>query len=420
MNNKTTFLKKNITKQSEINNKYVSNLLNEWINNDLIELVYEKNIQKIFNKIKKTCYTKIINDLYSINPRMTGNFIDILMKRLISEINQELFYCNKAQFRLIHPNNKSNLTHILTSLKHDNTYIFDIYNSWNIYKDSCLDSNIISVLHKGNIITIIDKKDEWINIKFDHIIGWIRIKSCRFLNKMDKDYHKCNFQCKFLLKQHELLCKNGNKIGYILPLCRYDSYNKTMDTINYKTSDIISEIFITSLCQYNRIYNSTDIDNYLKYLNNDVVNNDKDLNDNFIIPLYSICLTLLHEKSNILVNENISFNYESEYVGAECDLILDNTIIEIKCSKTFQKYIINPNSQLPNNNVLDFHKKIINNKILSQLLGYSAMLLLNPKYNIKVNTICIVNILEGNITIYNIHKLQESQFKTFLNKLIIE
>ena len=46
-------------------------------------------------------------------------------------------------------------------------------NETNIFKNASLDSEILTVIQKGNAIEILDRQDIWLQVKYFSIIGWV-------------------------------------------------------------------------------------------------------------------------------------------------------------------------------------------------------------------------------------------------------
>lgn len=81
-------------------------------------------------------------------------------------------------------------------------------------------------------------------------------------------------------------------------------------------------------------------------------------------------------------------------IPSDCDLVIDDTLIDIKCTKQ---------------NHIPYE--------LLQLLGYSSLLKFNNKYNLCVNNICILNLLEGKLRIYNIENISDDNLFEYLQLL---
>ena len=83
-----------------------------------------------------------------------------------------------------------------------------------------------------------------------------------------------------------------------------------------------------------------------------------------------------------------------EILTADGDLVVGNILYEIKCTKK-DNFIYN----------------------ILQLLGYSALLLLNPKYKRKISYIRVINFLQGEIYYLDISSLDKSNYENYLSFL---
>jgi len=88
---------------------------------------------------------------------------------------------------------------------------------------------------------------------------------------------------------------------------------------------------------------------------------------------------------------------ENTSIPSDADLVIDDTLYDIKCTKT-------------TNIGKEYYE-------LLQLLGYSGLLLLNKKYEQKINNMIILNILEGTSTKYNITYLEKDNFVKYIKQL---
>jgi CRISPR/Cas system-associated exonuclease Cas4 (RecB family) len=94
-----------------------------------------------------------------------------------------------------------------------------------------------------------------------------------------------------------------------------------------------------------------------------------------------LCTDIVKDRSVILLNPSFGGELDDieKSIPSDADLVTDDILIDIKCTK----------NQHPVSEI-------------TQLLGYSALILLNKNYRIKINKISIINILLGHITTYNI------------------
>lgn len=182
--------------------------------------------------------------------------------------------------------------------------------------------------------------------------------------------HLCNTRemCKYNIN-HQDKC--------VLPLCQIQCCEKTTDTINYKTKDIIPEIFITSLSHGEAFGGSPSQDHFDKIYEKLINETNKKL----VEPLTELCNQIIKNKSDILLNPVCGGKLDDIdcSIPSDADLVIDDILIDIKCTKT---------------------SKTINE--ITQLLGYSSLLMLNKRHRRKINKISIMNVLSGFITTYNI------------------
>lgn len=196
------------------------------------------------------------------------------------------------------------------------------------------------------------------------------------------------------------LTKNDDNKCYTLfnggksPVCRFDCYNKTNDTKNYKSIDILLEIFITSLSHseaFGQCPVQEKIDEMVK-----IIQNIDNLNE-VIYPLYNVCNNLLNNtEKNVLINPSLGHKIDGmeKSIPADCDIVIDNNLFDIKCTNCGRKY----------------------NEIL-QLLGYSALLCLRPTKSRKVSNIGIINLLQGEIINYNVDYITKENYFRLLQFL---
>ena len=109
-----------------------------------------------------------------------------------------------------------------------------------------------------------------------------------------------------------------------------------------------------------------------------------------------MCKELIKDKSDIFLNP--AFGGELDEVEgsipSDADLVIDDILIDIKCTKTS-----NPISEI------------------TQLLGYSSLIMLNKKYRKNINKISIINMLSGIITTYNIDFVDKDDCVKYINLL---
>jgi hypothetical protein len=104
--------------------------------------------------------------------------------------------------------------------------------------------------------------------------------------------------------------------------------------------------------------------------------------DILLPPIQGICTRLLEGKTNVLLNPGLG----NRGISADADLILDDMLIDIKCTDSGNKCIME----------------------IFQLLGYVALFSINDQYSgNRINTIAIINILKGEINQYDVSDIQD-------------
>ena len=174
-----------------------------------------------------------------------------------------------------------------------------------------------------------------------------------------------------------------------------DSYKRAIDTTVYKTENILLEIFITSLSHtlaFSAIPNKDKVNNILH-----LIQNTDNVIDLFFMPLNQICIELLSETSDILLNPVLGFPIpllNNKHIPSDCDLVINNVLYDIKCTRG-------------DNSIYE----------ILQLLGYASLLNCVPKFNKKINNISIINLLQGYIINYDISQITTEQMIQYLKVL---
>jgi hypothetical protein len=175
----------------------------------------------------------------------------------------------------------------------------------------------------------------------------------------------------------------------------YNYLKFAKDTKLYKSKNILSSIFITSLshiisfCRYFNEDKSNDILN--------LIQNTPDIIELFYIPLDNLCLKLLNNKTDILLNPSLGHNIpllENKRIPSDCDLVIDDILYDIKCTSG-------------ENLIYE----------ILQLLGYASLLECNPKFNKKIKNVSIINLLQGYIMNYDISYITKEQMINYLKIL---
>lgn len=421
----------------------VSKMKNTLIKEHLLKFIYEKYYLKIYRgnlttRIKdintKACYYHILNhcfdgidpllhyktklilnseckdiiqSLHKISPSGTGIFMDYLFRRIISEIRGERFEDTRA--------NKCTRLNELTIENDKQLWQFNAKNQigrWNVTEEPDIQSIKINSIQDKDRFIELDRKDEWLKIKYKNKIGWVRylvpvgdvtinrsgdIKDYipnKWFDKIEdnNDRHYCKSGCKTKIKkcmfncnEYKIIRETGEIPGCTFPLCQNICYMKAQDTQEYNTKDIIKEIYILSCVHTEAFYECPPQDKFDKIL--DLL--DKIDSNSFISPLFQLCNTLLSNVSNVLLNPTLG---DKDTMPADCDLVLDNTLADIKCTKNMQHIT----------------------EIL-QLLAYNS--LINKKYNIDIKNVCIINLLLGVCVVYNVENISKKNSLDYLNLL---
>jgi hypothetical protein len=180
------------------------------------------------------------------------------------------------------------------------------------------------------------------------------------------------------------------------PLNMLECYNKVKNVSLYKTESILLEIFITSLSHticINKdnahIYQNT-VDDIVGLIT--TTNNIIEL---LVVPLRIICLDLLKTNRNVLLNPNIRCRKNPLLnIKGDCDVVINNTLYDLKCT-------------VGNNYIAQ----------MLQLLGYASLINCNPELQRKIDTVSIVNLLQGTIVHYNISSINDNQMIEYLKIL---
>lgn len=356
-------------------------------------------VYKTFPILNDNCI-KIIQSLHTVDSSGTGIFMDYLIRRIINEVRQTKFEDRRVDShtsldKIIIKNDKH-----LWQFNGD-----DEIGGWKVCKEPEIKSTeIISIQDKDRFIEL-ERKDEWLKIKYKKNIGWVRylvpdvsftkgvsgnIKDYvpnKWFKKIEKeDCHYCESGCKMKMEQ---LClyKETEPNECVFPYCQNMCYMKVQNTTKYKTTEVLKELYIVSCCHSESFgacpsqYKFDEIINIL----------DKVNTSDFISPLIKICESLLFNCNKVLLNP--ALGCEDTPIPADCDIVIDDILIDIKCTKE--------------------DKDI--SEIL-QLLGYTSLLKYN-KYNMCMNNVCIINLLQGKCKIYNIENISDDNLLEFLNLL---
>ena len=164
-------------------------------------------------------------------------------------------------------------------------------------------------------------------------------------------------------------------------------------SIDYKTKDVIQEIFITSLFHSEAFGQAPQQDHFNKMFERLKLD---DVTETLIPSLTSLCYNLIKDKSSIILNPAFGGELDEIDVSipSDADLVIDDILYDIKCTK--------------NSNTLSE---------ITQLLGYSSLMMLNKRYRTKINKISIINMLSGTITMYTIDTITKENCINYIKVL---
>ena len=380
-----------------LKNNY-NNILNETFeilsnNNDRCDI----NDDTIIASLRYNNIRDIKEDIkYCIN--YTSHLKDIKLKRYLEDFLFEnhykmIFKSGSLTDRL--KNINSNICYnSIYRIIFNNNYN-DTIKKYNILPLKC--TNIVKLLHSidpsitGSFIDYLIRRIicELLNIDFDDSrASWL-------LNSID---HICNSEdCRYNI-EFEYQDEEAFKKNCTLPYCRLHSYNLTKLTNLYKTQDIINNIFITSLSHGEAFGECPNQDNVNKML--DMLKyNMFDL----YTPLMILCKNIIENKELIKLNPvfggKLKPPVDKYNIPSDADLIINDCLIDIKCTKN------KSNSKCCE---------------ILQLLGYSALSSFNADNHKKINKIMILNILEGSIYKIDISNITNKNYENYIKFLCNE
>lgn len=201
----------------------------------------------------------------------------------------------------------------------------------------------------------------------------------------------------------EHICLNGCNMNiyadgedYELPICRKFAYYKSENILKYASEDICKELFVSSL-GHSEMFGDTPgkdkIEEILKYID-DNTNKIKTM----IKELKTYLSILIESKSEIKLNPCFgnSLRIFKESIPSDGDLLIDDELIEIKCT------------------VQQSSSKIYE---ILQLLGYSALSYMAVQKNKQIKKMSILNLYYGTYTTYDIKHLEEKNYVSYLKVL---
>ena len=212
----------------------------------------------------------------------------------------------------------------------------------------------------------------------------------------EEDSHVCSRGCNYRIEQSIFY-----SIPECFPECKFDKcvnlcYEKITNTEMYSSVDIMEEIFISSLSHSIEFGGCPNQSNVNEILN--LIKHTTNIEEIFYLPLRQLCLNLLKENPNVLLNPALGHQLElldNKNILADCDLVINNYLYDIKCTSD---------------------KKSVYE--ILQLLGYASLLNCNSKFNNnKVDNISIINLLQGYIVNYDISYITKDQMVNYLRVL---
>ena len=376
-----------------LKNNY-NNILNETFeilsnNNDTCDI----NDDTIIASLRYNNIRDIKEDIkYCIN--YTSHLKDIKLKKYLEDFLFENHY--KIIFK------SGSLTDRLKNINSNicyNSIYRNIFN--NNYNDSIKKYNILP-LKCTNIVKLLHSIDPSITGSFiDYLIRRI---ICELLNiefddsraswRLDSVDHICNSEdCRYNIEfEYQDKVEVFKKIC-TLPYCRLHSYNLTKLTKIYKTQDIIKEIFITSLSHgeaFGMCPNQDNVNRILEILGSNLFD--------LYTPLMILCKNIIENKELIKLNPvfggKLKPPVDKYNIPSDADLIINDCLIDIKCTKN------KSNSKCCE---------------ILQLLGYSALSSFNADNHKKINKIMILNILEGSIYKIDISNITNKNYENYIN-----
>ncbi len=361
---------------------------------------------------------EVIQEIHSINSSICGSFLDYLVRRTISELRNIPFEDSRAD-------HITNPYHSYTEFEqyrgYENVKISDEdfdtwefvpngeYGLWTIRDKPTFFTDKIGTMEAGDKFVVLEKQDIWLKIFYKNKIGYVRhrIPNCNefheqdigrheivdniYLRPFEKNFHYCQFGCKYRIEQVCFGEEENRKDRFCqIPSCQNLAYSLAKHTETYATENILPDIFICSLCHteaFGRKPKQEEVLKIYKLLSNEAV----------VKKLYpaikDLCEELLDQKTNILLNPGLGCNG----IPADADLILDDTLYDIKCTKSKTK---------DSDDVYE----------IEQLLGYVS-LYTSEEEQLKIKKISILNLLEGKQKEFHIDYITKEQLARYLRLL---
>jgi len=188
------------------------------------------------------------------------------------------------------------------------------------------------------------------------------------------------------------ICKYGIQYSK-LPICRFLAYKKVQNTSLFKSCDILSEIFITSLC-HSEAFGDIIEQKVVDSVYNKIIHTSN-LTDSVVNPLIELYKQCMNEGHDILLNPAMGGELDDIQgrIISDADMVINDILFDLKCAKS---------------------RPILE---IFQLLGYVSLLFLNKNYRRKINKIAILNLLQGTNDVYDISFLTKENFISFIKLL---
>lgn len=206
---------------------------------------------------------------------------------------------------------------------------------------------------------------------------------------------RAEIECNCVAFRASISCNDKEFIFNKLPITMNDSYKNTKNTTLYKTENILLEIFITSLSHilaFCGIPNQDKVNNIIN-----LIQNTSNIIKLFYLPLKQVCIELLRNQTDILLNPALGFqipSLDNKSIPSDCDLVINDVLYDIKCT-------------CGDNSIYE----------ILQLLGYASLLSCVPKFTKKINNISVINLLKGYMINYNISYITIEQMINYLKVL---
>lgn len=368
----------------------------------------KKSVKNILNP--ETLH--IIQRMHSLSPHLSGTFLDYLARRFISELLNKEFRDHRAE-SFCHAES------VVISDGDYDTWQFRTngkYGSWIIRDKPTMNGKTIIKMSPGDKFVVLEKNEIWLKIFYKNVIGWVRHKvpDCEdfhlvnneeftgtlmdnpYLVPFEQNFHYCQYGCCYKI-EHKLFntIEDETDTGRdcILPICKNLAYALAKDTKNYATEDILPDLFIASLSHTEAFMGCPSP--IVVYQMTFMLKNEhvaKMLSQG----IKELCQELIQDKQNILLNPGLGKILKNGKRGipADCDLVIDDTLFDFKCTKGNESDTIYE---------------------IEQLLGYTSLLRLAKDDPVEIKKICILNLLKGEYKEFNIDYLQDSHLEKYLD-----